>query len=49
MRWLTWIAVSVAAIMLILAPSRQPSQVGTRPWDDPTFDIYDEIASGPAD
>lgn len=49
MKWLIWVAVSVAAVMLIFAPRKRPSQVGTRPWQDPAWDIYDEIASGPAD
>lgn len=39
-------AVVVAATLIILAPSTRPPQVGARLDDD---DIYDEIASGPAD
>jgi hypothetical protein len=38
----------VAAYCLILAPSR-PKLGRPRPWQDEAWDIYDSIASGPAD
>jgi len=43
--WWALLAVAVAATLLILAPTRTPHG-GARWYDD---DIYDEIASGPAD
>lgn len=43
-------AISVAAILLILAPTlRRQSHPGSSDWLDPMWDVYDEIASGPAD
>lgn len=48
-RWPALIAIAVAVILLVLAQTRRVPQIGARNWQDPRWDIYDEIASGPAD
>jgi hypothetical protein len=39
-------AIVIAVVGLILAPSKREKPT---PWQDAAWDIYDEIASGPAD
>jgi hypothetical protein len=46
--WWQLAAIVVAAALLILAPWRRPNS-GQADWRNATWDIYDEIASGPAD
>lgn len=57
-RWLSVTAIAVAAVLLILAPSRRSprteaheacrrGEISRQKWAD--LDIWDEIASGPAD
>lgn len=45
-RWVYGALIVAAAIILALAPTRKVPQSGARWYDD---DIYDEMASGPAD
>lgn len=46
--WWQLAAIVVAAALLILAPSRRPN-LGQADRRNAEWDIYDEIASGPAD